>query len=317
MSVEYGIANVPFWAFPLTDEGWKELDERPLFQAARMFSNNAPDSRYFPLYEKKDGVIVESENAEKARYILARLTERGKRYRLTLIDRNWVWAVHNGLEGVEVNDNAIRDELLGGIKHGLLGTWTWAIKEASRLVDTLGDDRTVSVEYMVFNGAEGKDSVENHHFRWDYSQTDYAARSKRMADAFEEVLTYWAMTADFRHRYWAKNPDGSIYRHYHRTLPYEGYMGKVRKVYQETGVHANLGDTQYWLERQHNSFIRYANEWWWHGVIHLNSQEESPQDAWSHETIHRLAHPIERAEYHALLVEPGVEEWLIRRMTEL
>lgn len=307
MSVEYGIANVPFWAFPLTDEGWKELDERPLFQACKMFSNNAPDSRYFPLFERKDGLTVESENAEKARYILARLTERGKLYRLTLIDRNWAWAIDKGFP--DVTDNAIREDLLVGIKQGLLGTWEWALNTALTLMDTLGGG-----EWMVWNGAEGKDSVENHHFRWDFSQTHLAARSKRMADAFEEVLYVRAITADFRHRYWAKNPDG-IYRHYHRTLPFEGYTGKARKVYQETGVHANLGDTQYWLERQHNSFIRYADEWWWHGVIHLNSKEESPQDAWSHETLHLLDYPPQREEYHSLLAEPGVEEWLIRRLT--
>ncbi len=311
-----GLANIPFWAFPLTDEGWKRLEEMPLFQAFDDFSNNAPDSRWFPV----------ADHREEMEYIVARLRKRGKRYRLVLLDRNWslaefvydrwIAAVPSLDQDFRADshpsDDGIRREVLTGIKRGDPEVWENAIR-AAREVLSLGTG-----EYIVFNGAEGKDSIEYQHLPWDLR---HKHGSRFFADAFEWMFQFRrsdVYTADFRHRYWVLRVDGNLYRRYHRTLPprYRQSWNDLGTVYQETGVHTDLtgGDDVPWLDRQWRSFRRCADEYWWHGIVHLDVNEPDPVMAWSAETVGQLKYPKAREDYHGYLWgEHGreVEKWLL------
>lgn len=294
MSVEYGLANVPFWAFPLTDDGWKELDERPLFRAFEYFSNNCPDSEWWSLFYHTEDVA----------YIMERLRERGKVYRMTLVDRN------NFLRFAGESDDELRMRIIHSVKVGAVDTIALALDAINRMREIIGE-----TEWMVWNGAEGKDSLGEHHFDWDLGRP---SRSLELPENLFEALLLRSgvanVTGDFRHRYWARNPDGSIYRHYHSTLAPVGFPRT--KIYSETGVHANLGNTVESLDRQFRALSRHADEWWWHGVIHLNAAEKNPVNAWSHSTLGALEYPVERKEYFGLLAAEGVEEWLVQKSSE-
>lgn len=297
MTDKFGLANVPFWAFPLTDDGWKELDEMPLFRRFTHFSNNNPDSRWWPFHM----------NEEDVDYILERLAERKKVYRFTLIDRNSSYG-----PGDEEDDD-IRRRLLGGIKRGDTWILPLALDAACSILTVIGSSPAAT--FMVYNGAEGKDSLDAHKFDWDFGRPSRSLKyPENLLEALLARIDPRVVTGDFRHRYWAKNPDGTLYRHYHSTLAPTGLS--KRRIYQETGVHANLGDDRYWLERQYLTLSRHADEWWWHGVIHVNAAEQNPVYAWSAETISKLEYPVERKEYFGYLAgEQGreVEKWLTER----
>ncbi len=150
-----GLANIPFWAFPLTDEGWKRLEEMPLFQAFDDFSNNAPDSRWFPV----------ADHREEMEYIVARLRKRGKRYRLVLLDRNWslaefvydrwIAAVPSLDQDFRADshpsDDGIRREVLTGIKRGDPEVWENAIR-AAREVLSLGTGEYIVLSTNISRG---------------------------------------------------------------------------------------------------------------------------------------------------------------------
>lgn len=272
MAKIFGLANVGVWAFPLNDEGWVRLRELPVYKLVDGFSNNAPDSQWL----RWDPAKVE--------YIGRKLAEDGKFYRLTLIDRNW------SLRIGEEKDNDIRTRILLGLKNWEWDVWRKCMDEVERLVL-----ETPGLQYMVWNGSEGKDNIDRggHKFVWDTNRTTEGAdKFEILVDNFVKV-----QAGDYRHRYWAKNPDGSIYRHYHRNI----HLNATRRIYQETGVHDTFQDDAYWLRKQYNSLIKYADEWWWHGVVDLRADEVDPVKAWDPSTVSSLSNPKKRSEYHGLM----------------
>lgn len=303
--MRFGLANVPLWAFPRHDKGWERLRAQPLYQAIGHFTNNCIDSRYDTAWRGR------------VRYVLDKLEEDGKVYTLTLVDRNQALARLVG-NTPDPSDDAIRLATLRGIKGLMVGSMdnllspaevtAEALRVAMELIKTCEGAR-----FMVFNGAEGKDSVESHHFSWDLGTEE----SRRLADDFELRLyasDEHVITADFRHRYWHRGQGGQVLRHYHRTLPLDRCIGEGT-IYSEVGAHANLleplKDDVYWMERMYSAFSRHASEYYVHGFS-VNAAEESPEYAWSRDTLHLLRYPIERAEYYGWIGSFGAEEWLIK-----
>jgi hypothetical protein len=291
--VEWGLANVPLWAFPTTDAGWDMLRDMPLYHYSTWFSNNNPDSRWMPL------------DVGRLREVGERLKADGKKYVITLLDRNdSLRAVY----GNDIEDDRLRMHILAPfgrtISHDPKALCA-ILCAASRIAEAKD-----AVSFMLWNGAEGKrNEIPNgHQFDWSRSDNPVIRRAwERVLSTCLPVDVYGA----FHHRYLYRDGDVAWHNHSNIVVRRTGWEN-----FTEAGIHVSYGDDVEGLERVLKAVAREVTGWlpeygyrmaqsakarvFIHGVIHLpvGLTEAERVDAWSRAGASKVA---KRDEYFGLL----------------
>jgi hypothetical protein len=297
--VEWGLANVPLWAFPTTDSGWDMLRDMPLYHYSTWLSNNNPDSRYEPF------------DAGRLREVGERLKADGKQYVVTLLDRNWslteVLEKYPWLQLIEQHDDTIRDRLLAPLGGGDFPHRGEVLGDIVRYFEDAWDIWNSNVLHMLWNGAEGKrNEIPNGH-QFDWGAWDVP----RVRRAWEIILSQYLPVTFY----------GAFHHRYFHSYGWHNHSNVVLRRtawenFTEVGVHANLGDDFGGLQRLftniakelagdtpeygYNMTRRKKARIFVHGVIHLpvGLTEVERVDAWSRAGARKVA---KRDEYFGLL----------------
>jgi hypothetical protein len=267
------------------------LRDMPLYHYSTWLSNNNPDSRWMPL------------DVGRLREVGERLKADGKKYVVTLLDRN---DSLRSLYGRDIEDDRLRFHILAPFGRAIAPHDPEALREIFRAASHIAEAKG-AVSFMLWNGAEGKRNTIRNGHQFDWGENDVPL----VRHAWEAILA----------RYLPVNFYGAFH---HRYLHKDGWHNHSNVVlrrtawenFTEVGVHVNLGDDLGGLQRLfaniakelagdtpeygYNMTRRKKARIFIHGVIHLpvGLTEVERVDAWSRAGARKVA---KRDEYFGLL----------------